>query len=128
MAGGRPTKERELEMEAMRPVVRSMAADGCSIQEIADFLGVDKNTIKGKRFKEDYNGVTTELKQKLRKKQIEVALKGSVPMLQFLGKHILGQIDQQEIIHSDKKLNEVDTDDLLEIMKKSKGKVTPLNK
>lgn len=128
MAGGRPSKEREAELEAMRPTVRRMAAEGSTVAEIAEHLGIDKNTIRGKRFKDDYYGETAELKLKLRRKQIEVALKGNVPMLQFLGKHILGQIDQQDAPAADKKLNEIDTKDLLELMKQSDGKVTQLKK
>ena len=124
----RPTKEREKELEAMRPIVREMASDGCTIQEIADFLKVDKNTVRNGRFKEDFFGETVELKQKLRRKQIEVALKGNVRMLEFLGKHILGQIEVKEIITSEKNLEDVSTEDLIDIVKKSQGKVTQIKK
>jgi len=46
--------------------------------------------------------VELNLQMSLRRKQIEVALKGNVSMLIWLGKQMLGQMDKQELIADDK--------------------------
>lgn len=74
-------------------MVVKLAAIGCTNKEIASVLDCN----------EDYlaRGYNTELergreqgKMRLRQKQMEVAMKGNVPMLIFLGKNMLGQSDR----------------------------------
>ena len=69
-----------------------MAEIGCPDAEIAEWLGITEST-----FRFNFSGYATkarsQLKQKLRRAQIHTALGGSVPMLIWLGKNILGQSD-----------------------------------
>ena len=72
--------------------VFKLAAIGCKDQEIADWFGVDSNTLRYNFSVELIKGRET-LKQSLRRKQIEVAMSGNAVMLIFLGKNLLGQSD-----------------------------------
>lgn len=72
--------------------VQKLASMGCKDTEISDFFGVDPNTLRY-NFKTELLMGRENLKQKLRQKQIEVALNGNVTMLIFLGKNLLGQSD-----------------------------------
>lgn len=79
-----------------RPVpaddVFKLAAIGCKDHEIADWFGVDSNTLRYNFSVELIKGRET-LKQSLRRKQIEVAMSGNAVMLIWLGKNILSQSD-----------------------------------
>lgn len=92
---GRPLKEIPADE------VLKLAGFGCTNTEIADFFGVNEGCIR-KRFSETLSKGRSMLKMRLRKKQIEVALKGNAVMLIFLGKNLLGQSDKQELEHSGK--------------------------
>lgn len=72
--------------------VFKLAAIGCKDHEIADWFGVDQNTLRYNFSVELIKGRET-LKQSLRRKQIEVAMGGNAVMLIFLGKNLLGQSD-----------------------------------
>lgn len=72
--------------------VFKLAAIGCKDSEIADWFGVDANTLRYNFSVELLKGRET-LKQSLRRKQVEVAMAGNVVMLIFLGKNLLGQSD-----------------------------------
>ena len=69
-----------------------LAALGCKDIEIADWFGIDSNTLRYNFSVELLKGRET-LKQSLRRKQIEVAMSGNPTMLIFLGKNLLGQSD-----------------------------------
>jgi hypothetical protein len=79
-----------------RPVpaddVFKLAALGCKDIEIADWFGIDSNTLRYNFSVELLKGRET-LKQSLRRKQIQVAMSGNPTMLIFLGKNLLGQSD-----------------------------------
>lgn len=72
--------------------VFKLAAIGCKDIEIADWFGIDSNTLRYNFSVELLKG-REKLKQSLRRKQIEVAMGGNVVMLIFLGKNLLGQSD-----------------------------------
>ena len=72
--------------------VFKLAAIGCKDHEIADWFGVDQNTLRYNFSVELVKGRET-LKQSLRRKQIEVAMQGNAVMLIWLGKNLLGQSD-----------------------------------
>jgi len=72
--------------------VFKLAAIGCKDIEIADWFGVDGNTLRYNFNVELLKGRLT-LSQSLRRKQIEVAMGGNPTMLIFLGKNLLGQSD-----------------------------------
>ena len=72
--------------------VFKLAAIGCKDHEIAEWFGVDQNTLRYNFSVELIKGRET-LKQSLRRKQIEVAMSGNAVMLIWLGKNLLGQSD-----------------------------------
>lgn len=79
-----------------RPVPRAdvfkLSAIGCKETEIAEWFGVDKNTLRY-HFQTELIKGREHLKQSLRRKQLDVAMSGNAVMLIFLGKNILGQSD-----------------------------------
>lgn len=72
--------------------VYKLARLGCSIEEMSDFFQVKRETLKY-NFMPYIEKGRAELKQRLRHKQIQVAMNGSAAMLIWLGKNILGQSD-----------------------------------
>ena len=72
--------------------VETYAQLGCKDTEIGDLLNVNDDTLRF-NFKEELRKGRANLKQSLRRKQLEVALDGNVTMLIFLGKNLLGQSD-----------------------------------
>jgi hypothetical protein len=70
--------------------VFKLAQIGCKNQEIADWFGIDENTLTY-NFSEQLLKGRESLKQSLRKAQIRLALSGNATMLIWLGKNILGQ-------------------------------------
>ena len=76
--------------------VEALASYGCTKTEIAAFFGCNETTIR-KRFSENLIKGKESGKIRLRKKQFEMAMKGNVSMLIWLGKQTLGQKDQQGI-------------------------------
>ena len=73
-------------------IVWVMAEVGCPDSEIAEWLGITEST-----FKFNFSGYASkarlQLKQKLRRAQIQTALSGQPTMLVWLGKNILSQSD-----------------------------------
>lgn len=84
---GRPLKEVD------EDVVRKLAGIGCTYQEIADFVEVDRSTII-RRFAPVIKKGKSKIIQGLRMKQIQIAMDGNVTMLIWLGKNMLHQKDQ----------------------------------
>lgn len=70
--------------------VYKLAQIGCKNQEIADWFGLDENTLTYNFSVELLKG-RESLKQSLRQAQIRLALSGNATMLIWLGKNILGQ-------------------------------------
>ena len=81
--------------------VEKLASFGCTNVEIAAFFDCDESTIR-KRFSDIIARGYQNGKIRLRKKQIETALRGNVKMLIWLGKQMLDQSDKQSIEHSGK--------------------------
>jgi hypothetical protein len=94
---GKPgRKQSEIVKNISRQEVYDMANVGCTVEEIAYCLKVDPVTITrnfGDAHKEGHAAMCFQL----RRKQIELAIKGNVTMLIFLGKSYLGQFDTQKI-------------------------------
>lgn len=80
--------------------VAALSAIGCTDDEMAIVLGCSSKTLQ-RRFVADMNKGRSNLKTRLRKKQIEVALTGNVTMLTWLGKNILNQADKVEMTGKD---------------------------
>jgi hypothetical protein len=72
--------------------VYRLSAIGCSMEEMANFFGIDRETLKY-NFLPYIQRANSELYRKIRNKQIEVALDGNPTMLIWLGKNMLGQSD-----------------------------------
>lgn len=75
--------------------VQKLASFGNTYPEIASVLGVTEDILQ-KSYSTYYTKGRENLKERLRKKQINVALKGNVVMLIWLGKQYLDQKDKQE--------------------------------
>ncbi len=75
--------------------VESMAAIGCTIDEMATILGCSGRTLQ-RRFVTPIERGRSRLNRSLRRKQAELALNGNVTMLIWLGKQYLGQRDKAE--------------------------------
>lgn len=69
-----------------------LASIGMKDTEIAEWFGVDNNTLRY-NFKIELLKGRETLKQSLRRKQLDVAMQGNPTMLIFLGKNLLGQSD-----------------------------------
>jgi len=72
--------------------VEKLASYGCKNTEIADFFGCDTDTLT-RRFKDILVKGRAGLKKRIRKAQIDFALKGNATLLIWLGKNELGQSD-----------------------------------
>lgn len=95
--------------------VQKLAGLHCTVDEIADFFGCGRDTIY-RHHKEDLQKGRAKGKMKMRTMQLKAAQNGSAAMLIWLGKQILNQKDQQEIIAVDeeeKRLSEDEVDALL---------------
>lgn len=88
----KPRKKIELTEEDK---IEKLASYGLTNKEIAEALGYDENTLK-RNFEIFLTKGKADLKQRLKKKQISVALGGNVSMLIWLGKQYLGQADKSE--------------------------------
>lgn len=72
--------------------VERLAQMGCKDSEIAEWFGVDENTLRYNFSVELLKGKLA-LNQSLRQAQIRLALSGNATLLIWLGKNILGQSD-----------------------------------
>lgn len=84
-------------------------------KEIAGWFGCSIPTVwawclrtYGKNFKEIYEENSAGGKISLRRKQLELALNGSIPLLIWLGKQLLGQ---KEVVHTEAKVEIQDVDE-----------------
>ena len=100
--GGRPKKEIKAD------AVYKAASFGCTIQEIADLNAVSVDTIK-RRFRPELTKGKADLKQRLRKAQINLAMQGNATMLIWLGKQMLNQTDNGTF-EEDELLDDVEFD------------------
>ncbi len=88
---GRPKKKPE--PPTVEKQIELMASFGMKNVEIADVLNIDDSTLK-RNYEKFLAKGRADLKMALRMKQIEVAKKGNVLMLIWLGKNYLGQSDK----------------------------------
>jgi hypothetical protein len=76
-------------------MVEKLAAIGCKVNEIASILGCSDDTIS-RRYAGEFQKGRDNLRMSLRRKQIEVAMKGDRTLLIWLGKQYLDQADKVE--------------------------------
>lgn len=87
---GRPKKDLQ---QPVKDQVIKLAKLGATLNEIADYLGVDVNTVR-RRYKAEIVKGKAEMKQRLRKAQLQAAIEDRNPtMLVWLGKQYLNQTD-----------------------------------
>jgi len=79
--------------------VELMASIGCTDREIAEYFGINDDTMRY-NFKDFLINGRQNLKNSLRRAQLRVALEGNPTMLIWLGRNLLGQAE-----------NPVNTDD-----------------
>ena len=96
--------------------IEKLASYGLTNKEIAEALGYDDSTLK-RKFENFLIKGRANLKQRLKKKQIQVAMSGNVSMLIWLGKQYLGQSEKVE-----------ETGDYQIIVKRKKAHPKPLPK
>jgi hypothetical protein len=77
-------------------LVEVLAGVGCTNTEIATITGCSSATI-GRRFAKNLTKGRDDLKMRLRKKQLDLALAGDRTMLIWLGKQYLDQTEKQKI-------------------------------
>lgn len=75
--------------------IQKLASYGLTNKEIAETLGYDENTLK-RNFEIFLIKGRVNLKERLKRKQINVAMQGNVTMLIWLGKQYLGQAEKIE--------------------------------
>ena len=76
--------------------VEKLAMMGCKISEIAAFFDVNRKTIE-RNFGTILKKGKEKGKMSLRRKQYEVAMRGNVSMLIWLGKQMLDQCEKADI-------------------------------
>jgi hypothetical protein len=87
----------EVDPERVRELARFMYTD----EEIAVVMGINYDTFKTRKRENPEIGVALQegkanARRALRSKQMEIAIKGNVSMLQFLGKQYLDQKEKTE--------------------------------
>ncbi len=80
--------------------VAALASIGCTEIEVGTVLNCSAKTIH-RRFVHYFQQGKANLRTKLRKKQVEMALAGNVSLLVWLGKQYLEQADKQELTGKD---------------------------
>jgi hypothetical protein len=80
-------------------LIRALAAVGCTVYEIANQCGFSEQNFHDlkKKYPEIQEAIDqgkSELHKSLRKKQVDIAMEGNVPMLIHLGKTQLGQSEK----------------------------------
>jgi len=84
--------KKEIKVEKQ---IEKLASFGLNNLEICEVLGYDDTTLK-RKFENILTKGRAVLKQRLKRKQITVALGGNVVMLIWLGKQYLGQTEKVE--------------------------------
>lgn len=102
-----PRKSRKTGAKTGRPlleidpkVVEGMASVGGTNKEIGEFVGCDGDTV-GRRFADILTKARAGMRLRLRQAQHKAAIGGNATMLIWLGKQILEQRDQQELLGKD---------------------------
>ncbi len=75
--------------------IKTLCEFGLDLNELASVSGVSVSTLK-RHYDQIIKEGRDKLHYSLKRKQIEIAMGGSVPMLIWLGKQLLGQADKIE--------------------------------
>jgi hypothetical protein len=100
----RGRKKKPVKKKSIEETIEELASYGASNRSIAVFYGMNETTLK-----RNYESFLTKgretLIKKIKKKQIQVALKGNPTMLIWCGKQYAGQADKP-VSDEDRKLPE----------------------
>jgi len=106
--------------------LHTMAISGCTYAEMAAALGTTPELLH-RRFEAEIELARGNFKTTLRRKQMQQALKGSVPMLIHLGKHELGQVELNRVALTnptgDKPYREMTNEELLQIIQDEQARL-----
>lgn len=129
MCNKKPVKMGRTELVIDWPQIDELCKIQCTASEISTVIGISCDTLL-RRCKKKFDCTFAEyIAQKrvlgfesLRRQQYEVASKGNVTMLIWLGKQWLGQKDKQEISSGERGLSadELSNEALVKIVKDSK--------
>jgi len=108
-----------------QPEVEHLASLGCTDRDIAEYFGIAENTLRY-NFSTELTKGRHQLKTSLRQAQLRVALSGNATLLIWLGKNILGQVDQP-INADDNKVLPFTDDELDDIKEDLKEELDELN-
>lgn len=90
-----PMNKRKEVVLSTEKTIEKLAEHGLNMLEIEAITGIDDSTLK-RNYEEFLTKGKNVLKMKLKRKQIEIALRGNVPMLIWLGKQYLDQKDNSQ--------------------------------
>lgn len=120
----RPKKGQGARDKVDAQLVLDLARIGCTPEEIAAVCKIGRSTVV-KQFPDELAEGYAHMKQSIRRKQLEVALTDKNPsMLIHLGKTILKQNDQLTIVHEESEIDDMPTDQLIEIVRNNTDKIT----
>jgi len=91
----RGRKRKEVRKIGIEEIITEMASIGATNKEIAEFIGISDDTLV-RNYENFLLKGRSKLKIKLRRKIIEVALRGNVAMLIFLAKNFLQMTDEEK--------------------------------
>ena len=110
--------------EAQWKTLGDMARDGCTHDEMAEYLGISKRTFYAQHLRERFQRVTgvawAKTRWAVRKRQHERAIKGNPVDSIWWGKQYLGQADKQQVSQGPSVLEAVGdaTERLLEVLER----------
>ena len=107
--------------------VELMASIGCTDREIAEYFGINDDTLRYNLKDFLING-RQQLKNSLRRAQLRVALDGSAALLIWLGKNILMQSENPVNTDSNKALPWNDDEEREELIEDLETELDELNK
>jgi uncharacterized protein YacL (UPF0231 family) len=97
MEAGQPRKKGRPKIEIDYQLVEKLASIQCTITEIASVLEISHDTLqRDKHFCVLYKKAIGQGKMSLRRKQMEIALKGNSTMLVWCGKQYLDQSESPQ--------------------------------
>jgi hypothetical protein len=108
--------------EKLKELIWDLAHIGCTYPEIASITGVPQSRLHSK-FKELIEDGMSDLKMSLRRKQIKMAMEGSERQMSKLADHYLGQSESLNINHKHEEVKDVDSEQLIEVIKRAKEDV-----
>jgi len=100
-------KRGRKKIELPEDKIQELASFGLTDKDIAHYMEVDEGTLRN-NFRLFLTKGRIDLKKKLRVKQIEMAMKGNVLMLIWLGKNYLGQSDNPNFEDVEEKIKKLE--------------------